>query len=157
MRHSRDQWKAKALARGEGPRDQRKEHARLRARDDQVVKALSAAEARGRQLEAHLQGLATRPQVEVVHWALHLFLVARSSLHAVSCVLALLAGVLGIHKAPCPQTIIHWVIRLAIVRLDSARTLRGFALEAAPFTNGLIWMIDSSIGLGSGKILAGLA
>jgi len=30
-------------------------------------------------------------------------------------------------------------------------------LEQAPFTNGLIWMIDLSIGLGSGKILAVLA
>jgi hypothetical protein len=30
-------------------------------------------------------------------------------------------------------------------------------LDQAPFTNGLIWMIDISIGLGSGKILAVLA
>ncbi len=64
---------------------------------------------------------------------------------------------LGIKKAPCPQTIINWVIRLSIVRLDSARPLRGLPLSQAPFTNGLIWMIDLSIGLGSGKILAVLA
>src|SRR2546426_713091 len=63
----------------------------------------------------------------------------------------------AIQKAPCPQTIIHWVIRLTIVRIDAARTVRGLPLEQAPFTNGLIWMIDLSIGLGAGKILAVLA
>jgi hypothetical protein len=64
---------------------------------------------------------------------------------------------LGIHKAPCPQTIVNWVIRLAIVRIDSARALRGFPLSQAPFTNGLIWMIAISIGLGTGKLVAVLA
>jgi len=64
---------------------------------------------------------------------------------------------LGINKAPCPQTIINWVIRLSIVRIDAARTLRGFSLSQAPFTNGLIWMIDLSIALGSGKIVAVIA
>ncbi len=68
-----------------------------------------------------------------------------------------MALALGIKSAPCPQTIINWVIRLSIVRLDSVRTLRGLPLSQAPFTNGLIWMIDISIGLGTGKILAVLA
>jgi hypothetical protein len=49
------------------------------------------------------------------------------------------------------------VTRLTIVRIDAARTLRGLPLDPAPFTNGLIWMIDISIALGSGKILAVLA
>jgi hypothetical protein len=35
--------------------------------------------------------------------------------------------------------------------------VRGLPLGPAPFTNGLIWMIDISIGLGSGKIVAVLA
>src|SRR5713101_5565017 len=157
MRQRRDQWKSKAIGRGEGQRYQRKENTRLRARYDQIAKTLSAAEARMRQLEAQLQGLATRPKVEVVHLALQLFLEARISFRAVSRVLALLVGILGIRKAPCPQTIINWVIRLAVVRMDSARACRGLPLEAAPFTNGLIWMIDISIGLGCGKILAVLA
>ncbi len=49
------------------------------------------------------------------------------------------------------------MIRLTIVRIDAARTLRGLPLDQAPFTNGLIWMIDISIGLGAGKIVAVLA
>src|SRR5918992_3671850 len=140
MRQSRDQWKSKAKTRGQRQRDQ-----------------LKATEARVRQLEAQLQGLITRPKVTVVHLALQLFLEARLSFRAVSRVLALRAWALGIQKAPCPQTIINWVIRLSIVRIDAARTLRGLPLDHAPFTNGLIWMIDISIGLGSGKILAVLA
>jgi len=89
--------------------------------------------------------------------ALQLFLVARIGFRAVSRVLSLLAWALGIKNAPCPQTIINWVIRLAIVRIDSARLLRGLPLSQAPFSNGLIWLIDLSIGLGTGKILAVLA
>jgi len=157
MRHSRDQWKDKAKQRGKGERYERREKARIKAQRDQLTQALKASETRVRELEAQLGGLATRPKVDVVHFALQLFLEARISFRAVSRVLALLARVLGIRKAPCPQTIINWVIRLTIVRLDAARTLRGLPLAHAPFTNGLIWLIDISIGLGSGKILAVLA
>lgn len=157
MQHSRDQWKYKATQRGERERYQRKQHVRLKAERDQATQALKATQARLRQLEAHLHGLATVPKVDVVHLALQLFLEARIGFRAVSRVLTLLALALGIKKAPCPQTIINWVIRLSIVRLDSARSLRGLPLAQAPFNNGLIWMIDLSIGLGSGKILAVLA
>jgi hypothetical protein len=157
MKHSRDQWKYKAKQRGERERYQRKQNARLKAERDQATKALKATQARLCQLEAHRHGLATVPKVDVVHVALQLFLEARIGFRAVSRVLTLLALALGIKKAPCPQTLINWVIRLSIVRLDSARPLRGLPLSQAPFTNGLIWLIDLSIGLGSGKILAVLA
>jgi hypothetical protein len=157
MQHSRDQWKDKAKQRGARERYQRKQNARLKAERDQATKALKATQARLRQLEAHQPGLATVPKVDVVHLALQLFLEARIGFRAVARVLTLLALALGIKKAPCPQTLINWVIRLSIVRLDSARPLRGLPLAQAPFTNGLLWMIDLSIGLGSGKILAVLA
>jgi hypothetical protein len=52
---------------------------------------------------------------------------------------------------------IHWVTRLAIVRRPSARLLKGSALSQAPFAHGFIWMIASSIALGSGKSVAVLA
>jgi hypothetical protein len=157
MKHSRDQWKYKAKQRGERARYQRKQNARLKAERDQATTALKATQARLRQLEAHRHGLATVPKVDVIHVALQLFLEARIGFRAVSRVLTLLAMALGIKKAPCPQTLINWVIRLSIVRLASARPLRGLPLSQAPFTNGLIWLIDLSIGLGSGKILAVLA
>ncbi len=157
MKHSRDQWKHKAQRRGERERYQRKQYTRLAAKYHQTANTLKATQAQLRQLEAQLHGLLSVPKVEVVHLALQLFCVARVGFRAVSRVLTLLAGHLGIQKAPCPQTIINWVIRLSIIRLESARALRGVPLPQAPFTNGLLWMIDISIGLGQGKILAVLA
>jgi hypothetical protein len=157
LKHSRDQWKHKATQRGERERYQRKQTARLRAERDRAIQDLKETQARLRQLEARRHGLAIRPKVDVVYLALQLFLEARLGFRAVSRVLTLLALALGITRAPCPQTIINWVMRLSIVRIDAVRTLRGVPLSQAPFTNGLIWMIDISIGLGTGKILAVLA
>ncbi len=157
MKHSRNQWKDKAKQRGERERYRLKQDARIKAQRDRATQALQETQARLRQLEAQLQRPATLPKVDVVSLALQLFLEARIGFRAVSRVLTLLALALGIKKAPCPQTIVNWVIRLTIVRIDSARTLRGLPLSQAPFSNGLIWMIDLSIGLGSGKILAVLA
>ena len=121
MHYSRDQWKHKAKQRGKGERYERREKARIKAERDQITQALKASEARVRELETRLHGLATRPKVDVVHVALQLFLEARISFRAVSRVLALLALALGIRKAPCAQTIINGVIRLTIVRIDAAR------------------------------------
>jgi hypothetical protein len=157
MKHSRNQWKDKAKQRGERERYQRKQYARLKAKYDRTANALKAAQTQLRQLQAQLGGLVTRAKVDVIHLALQLFLVARIGFRAVSRVLTLLAVTLGIKKAPCPQTIINWVIRLSIVRIEAARALGGLTLSQAPFSNGLIWMIAISIGTGSGKILAILA
>ena len=157
MKQSREQWKTKAIERGQAQPYQRKQSAPHKATAEQKTKALEAAQARIRQLEAQLREVTTRPKVEVVHFALQLFLEARIGFRAVSRVLTLLASALGIKKAPCPQSVSHWVMRLAIVRIDSAPHLRGLPLPQAPFCNGLIWMIDLSIGLGTGKILAVLA
>src|SRR4030095_2536438 len=154
---SRDQWKHKATQRGDHNRYQRKQIARLTVERNRATTALKAAQARLRQLGSHPQELAALPKGDVVFLALHLFFVARIGFRAVSRVLSLLAWALGIKKAPCPQTIINWVMRLAIVRIEAARRLKGLPLSQAPFTNGLIWMLDISIGLGTGKILAVLA
>ena len=64
---------------------------------------------------------------------------------------------LGIQKAPCPHTMINWGTRLSIVRLQSARLLKGAALSQAPFSHGVIGMIDVRIALGRGKLVAVLA
>ena len=112
MKHSRQQWKAKAIERGQAQRYQRKQSARHKATAEQKSKALGAAEARIGELEAQLHELTTLPKVDVVHLALQLFLEARIGFRAVSRVLTLLAWVLGIKKAPCPQTVINWVMRL---------------------------------------------
>jgi hypothetical protein len=157
VKHSRNQWQHKAKQRGDYNRYQRKQIARITAERDRATTALKAAQARLRQLERQPQELVALPKVDVVFLALQLFFVARIGFRAVSRVLSLLAWALGIKKAPCPQTVINWVIRLSIVRIEAARGLQGLPLSHVPFTNGLIWMIDISIGLGTGKMLAVLA
>ena len=155
--HSRNPWKAKAKQRSDHNRYLRKQLARVKAERDQAKQGLKATQRRLRQLESHAQAVAARPKVDVVWLCLQLFLEVRISFRAVCRVLSLLAPALGITKAPCPQTVINWVMRLSIVRIESSRGLRGLPLSQAPFSNGLIWMIDLSIGLGSGKIVAILA
>src|SRR2546422_4651165 len=118
VKHRRDQWKHKATQRGAHNRDQRKQIARITVERNRATQALKAAQARLHQLESQPQGLVALPKVDVVLLALQLFFVARIGFRAVSRVLSLLALALGIKKAPCPQTIINWVIRLSIVRLD---------------------------------------
>src|SRR2546428_14002308 len=125
MHHSRDQWKHKAKQRGKGERYERREKARIKAERDQITQALKASEARLRELEARLHGLATRPKVDVVHLALQLFLEARISFRGVSRDFPLLALAFRIHKAPVPQNIINLGVRPTIVRPGSARTIRG--------------------------------
>jgi len=157
VNHSRHQWKGKAKQRGDTNRYLRKEFARVKAERDQAKQALKETQARLRQLESHVEAVAVRSKVDLVWLALRLFLEVRISFRAICRVLSLLAPELGITKAPCPQTVINWVMRLSIGRIESAHGLRGLPLSQAPFSNGLIWMIDLSIGLGSGKILAVLA
>jgi hypothetical protein len=157
VKHSREQWKHKATQRGDRERYQRKQIARLTGERNRATTALKGAQARLHQLESQPQGPVALPKVDVVLVALQLFCVARLGFRAISRVLSLLAWALGIKKAPCPQTIINWLMRLSLVRVESAPMLKGSPLSQAPFTNGLIWMLDLSIGLGSGKIVAVLA
>jgi hypothetical protein len=157
MSHRRELWQENATQRGKGERDARREKARMQAERARLTHALKASEARVHALEAQRNGLATRPKVDGVSLALPRFVEARISLRAVSRVLALLAGALGLQQAPCPHTLSNGVIRRTIVRSDAARTVRGVPLEQAPLTHGLLWMIDLSIGLGSGKMLVVLA
>jgi hypothetical protein len=152
--YRRHQWQDKATHQGDRERSQRTQLARISAERDRVTKALQEAQGRLRPLEAHRQGLVALPQGEVVWMARQLFLVARSGLRAVSRVLSLLALALGIHKAPCPQTLINGVRRLTRVRLDAARLRRGVPLSHAPFSHGLMWLIDSRMGVGPGTIWA---
>lgn len=157
LRHSREQWKRKATERAEDKRYLRKELARIRHERDRLHHAHRETQERLRQPDAQAQGLVVSHKVDLVWLALRLFLEVRISFRAVSRVLQLLAEGGALTKAPCPQTVINWVMRLAIVRGDAPRSLRGLPLRAAPFSNGLMWLIDLSIGLGTGKMFAVVA
>ena len=153
LKQSRQQWKQKAKERAEHNRYLRKELERLRQERDCAKQALKEAKKHLRQKEAR----PTHLKAHRVWLTLSLFAGARISFRAVSRVLHVLADWLGIGKAPCPQTVINWVMRLSMVRMQSVKLLQGAARHLIPFTNGLIWMIDTSITLGTGKLLSVLA
>src|SRR5215468_8173192 len=153
LRQSRQQWKHKAKERADQNRYLRKELVRLRHERDRAKQALKEAHQQWCQTEAR----PTHLKAHRVWLTLTLFARAHLSFRAVSRVLHVLADWLGIGKAPCPQTVIHWVMRLSVVRMQSIRLLQGAARHLSPFTNGLIWMIDTSITLGTGKLLSVLA
>jgi hypothetical protein len=157
LKKSRNQWKYKAGMRADKNRYLRKELSRVKKQRDRFKKELKETRDRLDQLETRNQGLAVQHKVDLVLLALQLFLVARIGFRAVSRVLGVLASALGIKKAPCPQTVINWVTRLSIVRIQSASTVKRLPIQRAAFSNGMIWMIDMSIALGTGKILAVLA
>jgi hypothetical protein len=153
LKQSRHKWKQKAKERAEHNRYLRKELERIRQERDRAKQALKEANQQLRHQEARLTPL----KVHRVWLTLTLFAGARIGFRAVSRVLHVLADWLGIGKAPCPQTVINWVMRLAVVRMQSVKLLQGAARHLLPFTNGLIWMMDTSITLGTGKLLSVLA
>jgi hypothetical protein len=157
LRQSRNQWKSKAGQRGEKNRYLRKELTRIKKERDRFKKELKESRAHQRRLETQSQAVAVQHKVDLVFLALQLFLLARIGFRAVCRVLHVLAPALGIPKVPCPQTVINWVSRLSLVRIQAVSMLKGLPLPSAPFCNGLIWMIDITIALGTGKILTVLA
>ena len=66
--------------------------------------------------------------------------------------LAVFAAHGGLPKAPCAQTVSHWVTRLSLVRMQALSAVINTPLMP-PFAKGHVWMIDLSIGLGSGRVL----
>lgn len=152
----RENWKEKAIRRGDGERYERKEKLRIKKERDEYKNE-------NKILRKELNKAKSTPPViankaDLVYIALQLFLVARISFRAVSRVLEVFLDHLGIKKTPCPQTIINWVMRFSMVKIKNASQLlpkKKFLGDS--FSNGFIWIIDASIGLGSGKILAVLA
>jgi hypothetical protein len=157
LKQSRRQWKEKAITRGNSERYQRKELRRLKQERDHYKKAAREAQNQLAQERQKKPSLAVRSKEELVFIALQLFVVARIGFRAVSRVLEVLGSHLGWAKAPCPQTLINWVIRLSMVKIHNASQWVGPRIDGNPCAKGLIWMIDTSIGLGSGKILVVLA
>jgi hypothetical protein len=157
VNQSRQRWKHKAKSRADDNRYLRRELERLKRERDAYKKRAKQAEAQlGAQPPASPMP-ALQSKVDLVHVTLELFVKARISFRAVSRVLGVLAAPLGLPKAPCPQTVINWVTRLSIARLQEAFAMPKIPLSADPFANGFIWIIDISIALGSGKLLAVLA
>jgi len=154
---SRKQWKTKAISRGDENRYFRKETARLGRERDRYKAEAKEYKVKLEQMEQQNKMPAIRSKTELVQITLQLFLTARISFRAVSRVLGVLGQYLGLTKAPCPQTVINWVTKLSIARIQHSMHRLNTPLHHDPSDNGFIWMIDISIALGAGKILALLA
>jgi hypothetical protein len=153
VNQSRQRWKHKAKSRADDNRYLRKELERLKREREAYKKRAKQAEAQlGAQRPASPIAAIAR-KVDLVYATLELFVRARIGFRAVSRVLGVLAAPLGVATAPCPQTVINWVTRLSIARLQQTPVV-ATPLRADPFANGFIWIIDISIALGSGKLLA---
>ena len=65
----------------------------------------------------------------------------------------ILQAYLGITKPPSPQTVINWVIRYSLSKIWNYKGNPSISFDGSKFINGSIWLIDTSIALGAGKIL----
>ena len=157
LKNSRENWKGKAIARGDTLRYLQKENRRVKLqlhcnKNELIeIKACLADERKN-----NIPRL-VKSKVSLIFVALQLFLVARISFRATSRVLSVLSAALGIPRAPSYQTIINWLMRLSIVKMQSIYQVRATTCPGDPFSNGFIWLVDISIGLGDGKILTVLA
>ncbi len=153
LRQSRARWKSKADARAHENRYFRQELSRVKAERNRFKQEAKEAKRQLQQSAHQDQRPAVCRKVDVVLLALQLFLMARIGFRAVSRVLGVLGHHLGLRKTPCPQSISHWVTGC----LQYAPEGVGSVVGADRFANGFIWLIDTRIALGAGKILGVLA
>ncbi len=152
LKKSRDKWKKEATTRGNDVRYQKKENKRIKQNRDQYKKELAKTKKQLDQL-TNKNIVPISNKVDVVYIGLQLFLTARIGFRAVSRVIHVMSGYLGLKKPPCTQTIINWVNRLSISRIQNIPQFSAPS-KVTNATNGSICLIDASIGLGTGKILA---
>lgn len=162
-----ENWKDKAIERGEENRYLRRENCRVRQNCAKYRKEARELEKKVKVLEAAAQAPVVKNKSDVVDLSLRLFKEAGIGFRAVSRVLRTMGTHLGLKNPPCPQTISNWVNRLSISRIQNCQpppkapsTPKDKSCQPppeVPSTSKDIWMIDASIALGSGKILAVLA
>ena len=157
VRQSRKNWKYKAVCRADENRYIRRENERMKKERDTYKKEMMKYKEELERIKRQNKTPVVQNKENLVFIALQLILVVRISFRAASRVLGVLGNCLGVTKAPCPQTIMNWVTRLAIARIDHAPLLPHPQLPADPFSHGFLWVIDTSITFTAGKILAVLA
>jgi hypothetical protein len=157
LRQSRQGWKEKAIGRGDTIRYLRKEQRRLKSDVKRYKEKAHQTKILLKEAKQNNLSDYRKDKASLVHLALQLFLVAGISFRAVSRVLCVIGNILGIEKAPSHQTIINWWLKLSMVKMQSVHQVPATSVPSCSFSNGFIWMVDISIGLGAGKILAVLA
>ena len=150
MKKGRDKWKKAAVEAKTDVRYSKKENKRIKKERDQYKKAWRENKKELEELKRRNETLSVCDKTTVVFLALQLFGVARIGFRAISRVLAVMASQLGLANAPCPQTIINWVTRLAIVRMKDDTPRVDLRTGIPLFSGGFILLLDATIGLGQG-------
>ena len=147
LKKSRANWKEKAVKKGENERYLIKENKRIKKERDKYKDDLKRL--KNQEKVGAIQNISTISDKEtLVYITLQLFLIARISFRGISRVLSVIGSYLGLSKTPCVQTIINWVTRLSISRMKK------ISHKITESSRDFICVIDISIGLGAGKILA---
>lgn len=158
---SRLNWKEKAINYCKSNRYLRKENRRAKKDRDRYKRELRQSNAEIKRLNKHIQKI-TLPANQgmplekegIVFLTLQLFLEANISFRAVNRVLTIFSMYWRI-KVPVTQTIINWVTRLSIARI--LNPICNYQLNIKHLSNGFIWLLDTTIALGVGRIIAILA
>lgn len=135
-------WKEKAVERAKIINYLRKEIKRIKKERDKYKNEVKKLK------KEQKQSSSIPDKVALIYITLQIFLIGNISFQGVSRVLGVIGSYLGLSKTPCVQTVINWVTRLSISRMQNVFR------QIKEFSNGFICMIDISIGLGAGKILA---
>ena len=158
LKKSRNNWKNQAKDRGKQVRYKnaqlkrvKQERAEYKSKLKDVTQKLE--EEREKRQKEQKEILPVKKEI-LIFISLRLFLTGHIGFRAISRVLGILQSFLGIIKPPCPQTIINWVIRYSLAKIWNYNPVPSICLANNKFVNGAIWIIDTSIALGSGKILA---
>ncbi|NOR79764.1 MAG: hypothetical protein GQ529_02855, partial [Methyloprofundus sp.] len=160
MVNKRNLWRNKTGQSKAENRYRRKENKRFKRERNQYRQDLKTARKEIDVLKAQqttLPGRVITDKTTLVYIVLQLYIVARISFRGIARIFPVLSVYLGLTiKAPCTQTVINWVNRYSIARMQGLQTpIEG--MTACLFPKGYILILDASIGLGRGKILTLLA
>jgi len=153
---SRENWKEKAIDRGAENRKQNRVIKTLREENKTLKNELKTARNEQPQELLPIHQLGDK-KFQLFYLICVLFLCGAISFRAVSRIAGILGELLHLGRPPCVQTCINAILKLSIAKMMAAKNLLTQKNPSYPFSNGWIWLIDSSIGLGAGKILTILA
>lgn len=149
---SRSDWKNKSTERASIIRYQNAQLKRIKEEREKYKSQFKQAQ-RELEEERKKNNLPVSNKETLIFISLRLFLVGHIGFRGISRVFEILQRYLGITRAPCAQTIINWVTRYSLSKIWNYSGIPSICLDGSRFTNGGIWIMDTSIALGSGKIL----
>jgi hypothetical protein len=158
IKKSREGWKKKAFVRGKEIRNQRRELKSTKEENQKLKKE-------NEKLKEDLNNTTNQTPLaqlgdnkfQIFYLILLFFIFGKISFRAIARILGIIGYLFNLGHTPCVQTCINVVTKLAIAKMLLVKNIVTEKNPANPFSNGWMWMLDTTIGLASGKILAVLA